>query len=348
MSEWVLGIKDEGGFAIYESAPSNDGDDLVSCGVFLVDAFENGANDGSLPPDFAFGQLSGRCEASQFGTGSGATRRAIVGGPRAEDKVLRVRFDSWLGGGEALNVVDFDTVGSGDFVCLESGSDCAGEACQFLDVVLMNLRTLIGNEKEPVSTPGDVAGDCSVAWHVDCLIRNASIRRHIGNGDPVILMQGGGDDTDGSFDAMIPRGDPSEMGQGFDHPDGPVEASVKVGDVVEENDSGHAGVIGRFAKKGSHHRVKAPGFVNESGSNPVDVLTEEVASGRGSNRSLEARDHRAGRLAAGVGIDDFHGEKNGSRRVRSRSLAFPVFPPAAEKSVLLVEELLLRRGELVE
>jgi hypothetical protein len=58
----------------------------------------------------------------------------------------------------------------------------------------------------------------------------------------------------------------SGVGEYGDHSDGSVEAAVEIGNVVEKDDAGDAGLIGWFAKISADDRFEAAGFEDEGAS----------------------------------------------------------------------------------
>jgi hypothetical protein len=225
---------------------------------------------------------------------------------------------------------------------------------------------LVGDEEEPVASPSDVAGDGAVVGDFDGGGFGVAIGGDVGNGHRMILGEGCGDNAGGGFDPVVAGFDAAEVGERFDYSYGAMEATVKIGDIVEENDTSDTGGVGGLAKKSAHHGIEATGFVDEGGPNPVGFGGKKVSRGGGSDGSGEAGDDGAGGFAAGVGVDDFHGShvnqklelaapfswvlrlrlKPKLRRLGLR-FAFPVGPPTAEEGVLAVEELLLGRRKLV-
>ena len=136
---------------------------------------------------------------------------------------------------------------------------------------------------------------------------------------------------------MVAGFDAAEVGERFDYSYGAMEATVEIGDIVEENDTSDTGGVGGLAKKSAHHGIEATGFVDEGGPNPVGFGGEKVSRGGGSDGSGEAGDDGAGGFAAGVGVDD----TNGNRIRHGILFAVPIGPPVTEELLLGMEELAL-------
>lgn len=106
-----------------------------------------------MSPVVSFGKFAGGGKAGEFGAGAGAAGRAVVSGAGAENEVLGVGFDSGLGRGEALDVVDFAAVLARDVLGVQGVADGSGELRQRGDVFRFDFRTLVGNEKKPIPPP---------------------------------------------------------------------------------------------------------------------------------------------------------------------------------------------------
>lgn len=126
---------------------------------------------------------------------------------------------------------------------------------------------------------------------------------------------------------------------------------MKARKVVEKDNAGDAGGILGFTEAGSDDGVEATRFVDEGCSDPVGFFLKKIAGGFGAAGSVEARNDGASWLAAGVGVDDFHLNEEGGLDKIPRGvfdlLAFPIAPPVPKESVLVVEEFLLGRAQLI-
>ncbi len=304
--EGIIRVKDDGGFTGDEGSAGDNGNELSGLGKGKERSFENGADDAGLTPDFTFGKFSAGSEAGEFCAGAGAAGGAVVFLAGAEDEVLRIGVEPFFRCGEGLNVIDFTAIGSGDVLCFEGVADGTGELCEGFNVLGANGGALVGDEEEPIASPSDVSGDDTPVRNGDFDVLGGAIGGDVFCCYRVVLVKGGGDDADGSFNAVLSGFDAAKVGEGFDDPDGAVEAAVKIGAIVEEDDSGDAGGIVRFAEACADHGAKSTGLVDEGGSDPVGLLGEELVGGDGSFGKVDAGDDGPGRFAAGVGVDDLH------------------------------------------
>ena len=131
------------------------------------------------------------------------------------------------------------------------------------------------------------------------------------------LVQPGGDDADGRFDAVLAGRDAAQVGQGRHQPDRAVAAHVQIADVVEEDHAGRrAGIVRRQEDCADQH-VRPAGLVDDGRAKPVELRAKAFAP-LGHAAAAEIRpavDHHPRRLAAGMRIDD-------AGRGLSRGLAY--------------------------
>ena len=139
-------------------------------------------------------------EAGDFGARAGAAGGAVVCAAGTEDEVAGVGDG---GGAEQFDVVDRLVMGASDVGAFEGATDTPSEIGQSGDIGKFELLAVIFGEEEPVAAPGDVAGDGAVAFDVDFDIRGVAVAGDVLDGDLVGVVEGGGDDADGGFDAVL-------------------------------------------------------------------------------------------------------------------------------------------------
>lgn len=122
----------------------------------------------------------------------------------------------------------------------------------------------------------------------------------------MVVGQSCGDNARGGFDPVVARGDAAEVGEGCHDANGSVETPLKVGDVVEENDSGDAGGVGGVAEAGAHHGIESARLVDQGGPNPVSFLGQKITGNQRALGKGDACDDSSGGFAAGMGVDDLH------------------------------------------
>ena len=103
----------------------------------------------------------------------------------------------------------------------------------------------------------------------------------------------------------VPGADPAQVGQRHGDADRAVAAHAEVADVVEEDDAGGGGRIDRLEDQGADHHVRAARLVDDGRAERVVTVAEdrEAIGHRAVAELGPARDHHAGRLAAGVRVD---------------------------------------------
>lgn len=279
-------VEYEGRFCGDEGLAGDGGDDAIVGG--FVGAFEDAAEDAFLAPGLAGGEFLIGCEAGEFGTGAGAAGGAVVFATGAEDEIAAV-VGGVVGWAEEFDVIDFSVArGTDGFADGETGLGELG------DVLKGQVETVIGDEEEPVATPGDVASDvaCTDGF-------GFPEGRDIADADAVIGMQVGGDDADGGFDAVFASGDAIDMFEGDDEADHAMAAHAQEADVVEEDDTGDAGWVLRFHQQGSDDDFMAPRFANDGAAIGFELVGRNAAQ------------DDAGGFAAGVGVDDGDADHEG-------------------------------------
>ena len=161
-------------------------------------------------------------------------------------------------------MIDLFAAGSGDSVTLERFANAPGKVRQFVEIVIGNALSVIGDEEKPVPTPGDISSNRSMTLNVDLDVRGEPVARDVGHGDAAVLIEVGFNDADRGLDAMGAGGDAAQMSEGDDEPDRPVPAHADVGDVIEVDDAGDARGIVRGAEEGANDSVGSARLVGHS------------------------------------------------------------------------------------
>ncbi|MCY1532882.1 hypothetical protein D9M68_681780 [compost metagenome] len=282
-------------------AAANGGDDALA--LPLEAAFELAADHAGLAPGLAFGQFAVGGEAGQLGAGAGAAGRAVVGLARAEHEVAAVGVRVV---GEQLDMVDRPAVFATDVLVFQGLHHCAGIGGEGVEVVAGDALAVVGDEEEPVAAPGDIAGDAAEPGHVQAHVLAVAVGRHVAHAHRTVVVQGGFHRAHRGFDAVHARLDASQVRQRGHQPDGAVAAHAEVAAVVEKDDSGTGLRVHRLAEQGAHEHVAATGFEHGGGAPVVEPLGEQSPA-LGHVALAEVReplDHQAGRLAAGVRVND--------------------------------------------
>jgi len=277
--------------------------------LYAEAAFEDGAEDAALPPDFAGGELAVGEEAGELGAGTGAAGGAIVGLAGAEDEVGAVvirAVGAVAGWAEELDVVDGLAVGAGDALSGEGLKDGPGVFGEVVYILQGEGLAVVLDEIEPVSSPGDIACDCAIAGDVDWDGGGGAVAGDVLYRDGAGGVEGGADDADCRFDAVGSGPDSAQMREGDDQSDGAVTAHAEVTDVIEEDDAGDAGGVDGFAEDGSDDDVGAARLVNDGGAEGIVEALEAVhAVGEWALAEVRASGQdEAGGLSAGVGVQD--------------------------------------------
>lgn len=133
-------------------------------------------------------------------------------------------------------------------------------------------------EEEPVAAPGDVAADGAGAGNFNDEGTFGAPTGYIGDGDFTVFVQGGSNDANGSFNAVLAGTDAAHVRESSNEANGTVAAHAQVTYVVEEDDAGNAGTIGRFEKRCADNHVRAARFVDDGGTEGVMLFAKHVQS----------------------------------------------------------------------
>jgi len=139
---------------------------------------------------------------------------------------------------------------------------------------------MIVDEEKPVASPRNVAGNWSIARHVDRNLCSSSITRNIGYFDASFVIEMRDDDADRRFDAMDARTNTIQVGEGSDDTDSPVTAHSQVSHAVEKDDSGHTRVINGRAQQRTHDRIGTAWLVHDRTAKAVMFVSEALDSSR--------------------------------------------------------------------
>src|SRR5262249_56125167 len=126
---------------------------------------EHAPEDALLPPDVAFPELPVRDQAGEFGTGSGATGRAVVRLAGAQDEVAAaIRRDARPSA--HLDLVDLRPARPGDAAPRQLLPDAPRVVGQMFHVSQVQLLPVVADQEKPVPAPGDVAANAPDARNI--------------------------------------------------------------------------------------------------------------------------------------------------------------------------------------
>ena len=135
---------------------------------------------------------------------------------------------------------------TGDALRGKSLPDGEGELCEVGNFSLSQWKAKATDEEEPVTTPGDVTDDATMARHVDSDGGFAAVAGDVLNDDRAVGAQLRCDDADRGFDEMAAGVNALEKGEGRNHADGSVATHAEHSNIVEVENAGcTCGVAGR-------------------------------------------------------------------------------------------------------
>src|SRR5262249_38987104 len=160
--------------------------------------------DALLAPDLTFAKLAFSLQACQLCARAGATRRTVISFAGTEHKVPAVHT-SHFGRSEELDVIDLLSSGAGDPLPDERFSDAPCKVSQGVDVVEIDLQTMILNKEEPVTSPRDITRNGTIAGDIDSHFGRQTVARDVDYADLSRVMKEGLDLADRCFDQMAAR-----------------------------------------------------------------------------------------------------------------------------------------------
>lgn len=308
--EGVGVVEDERGFGSDVSDSTDDGEDGIS--VTFEGSGKARADDAFLDPGFVFAELLILGEAGEFSTGACAAGGAIVGFARAENEVAGIGGGRY-GSAEEFDVIDFAPVGPRDVLLIECLSHAPGVVGERVEVAKLKIESVVLDQEEPVSPPGDIPANESKAWDLDRNGFRVTIARDVGERDTTVCVESCGDDSDGGFDPMITRHDAFEVSERGDETDGSVAAHAEEPHIIKEDDTGNAGGVGWGNQDRADEHIGAARFIDGGGAEVVEARPEdgELLGGVAGPEVGSAGDDDARGFAAGVGVDDGDAVRHG-------------------------------------
>src|SRR5579863_7186708 len=100
---------------------------------------------------------------------------------------------------------------------------------------VLRLKNFHVDQEEPIPSPRHIASHLTVARHVDNNIRLASITFDITHGHFAGLVQGGSNNSNRGFNAMLSRLNASHVSQCNNHTNGAVTAHSQISHVIEKD-----------------------------------------------------------------------------------------------------------------
>ena len=137
---------------------------------------------------------------------------------------------------------------------------------------------MIVDEKKPVASPRDVAGNWPVARDVDRDLCSSSITRNVCDFDLSFIIEMCDDDANRRLDAMCSGTDAIQKREGGDDADRPMAAHSQITHAIEKDDAGYARLIDRRTQHRTHDRVGTARLVNYRAPKVVMFVAEKLKS----------------------------------------------------------------------
>ena len=100
------------------------------------------------------------------------------------------------------------------------------------------------------------------------------VARDIVEGHPSVGMEDGGDDAYRSLEAVHPWGNPAQVMEAREDPDGSVTTHSEETHVVEEEDATEGVGLGGWHQEGADEDIGASGFIDDGRAVVIEVLPE--------------------------------------------------------------------------
>src|SRR3954452_3136315 len=136
-------------------------------------------------------------------------------------------------------MIDLVTVSARDSRARKLLTNFQSKGQETIDVFEFELLAVVVHQKKPVSTPGYISSNWSNTRDVDRDLGGETITRHVRHFHFSILIELRDHDSNGRFDAMIPRTDAVQVGQRRDHADRAVSAHPQKARAIEKDDASH-------------------------------------------------------------------------------------------------------------
>jgi hypothetical protein len=121
---------------------------------------------------------------------------------------------------------------------------------------------MISDQEKPVPSPSHIAVYFAVPWYLDCHIRSAAITGNVIDRYLAAFVKDRAHRSDWRLDPVLAGRNLHHVRQRGDQPDGPVTTHTQITDVIEEDNAGGAGAVGRLAEQPPHHDIGTPRLVH--------------------------------------------------------------------------------------
>src|SRR5450631_3056222 len=181
---------------------------------------------------------------------------------------------------------------------------------------------MLGNQKEPVAAPRDIADHPADPGNVHGKIAGRAVAHYVGHADLAVRTQACRHRPDRRIDADRPRGEVAGMAKRRDQSNRAVAAHTQITHVVEEDDAELAVGAVWMDEQRADEGIRAARFIYDSRTVRIEVLAKSLYA-LGERTATEGRaaiEHEARGFSARVRIEDAHREHYCGHASRARSI----------------------------
>ena len=174
-----------------------------------------------------------------------------------------------------VNLRALRTANAGGVECL---ANLPSEMDELVKVRSCNRVRVMFDQKKPVATPGNVAGDRTESGYFDIDGSGPAVARNVFEGYCAVCVQDDSHNAYWRFHAMRTRLDPAQIRERGYNTDGSMPAHAQASAVVEENDARNAVRTGGLAEQCAHHCFGGTRFGDQSPAEGFVILLKQKAT----------------------------------------------------------------------
>jgi hypothetical protein len=174
-----------------------------------------------------------------------------------------------------VNLRALRTANAGGVECL---AKLPSEMDELVKVRSCNRVGMMFDQKKPVATPGNVAGNRTESRYFDIDGSGPAVARNVFEGYCAVCVQDDSHNAYWRFHAMRTRLDPAQIRERRYNTDGSMSAHAQTSAVVEEDDTRNAVRTGGLAEQCAHHRFRGTRFGDKGPAEGFVILLKQKAT----------------------------------------------------------------------
>jgi hypothetical protein len=174
-----------------------------------------------------------------------------------------------------VNLRALRTANAGGVECL---ANLPGEMDELVKVRSCNRVRVMFDQKKPVATPGNLAGNRTESGYFDIDGSGPAVARNVFEGYCAVCVQDDSHNAYWRFHAMRTGLDPAQIRERGYNTDGSMSAHAQASAVVEEDDARNAVRTGGLAEQCADHRFRGTRFGDKSPAEGFVILLKQKAA----------------------------------------------------------------------